>query len=71
MLLLLETEASEVDRTNCGEKGGSCKKPRDEARTSTGRGISWDVMRAMAFSLGRAPGEQDAAGACTQDAKGI
>lgn len=48
MLLLLETEASEVDRTNCEEKGGSCKKPRDEARTSTGRGISWDMMRAMA-----------------------
>lgn len=46
MPLLLGTEASEVDRTNCGEKGGSCKKPRDEARNSTGRS-----MRAMsAFS---------------------
>lgn len=45
-VVLVGTEASEVDRTNCGEKGGSCQKPRDEARSSSGRS-----MRAMsAFS---------------------
>lgn len=47
-VVLVGTEASEVDRTNCGEKGGSCQKPRDEARSSSGRS-----MRAMSASSPR------------------